>query len=87
MIGLFGAIGSLGNAVATLALGNLKTMLGFIIGQVWVLVFSITFLVADLPFWFGFGYFFIGGYRLCLLRSLPSPAPWYTPARPGWPTV
>ncbi len=65
MIGLFGAIGSLGNAVATLALGNLNAMLGFIIGQVWVLVFSITFLVADLPFWFGFGYFFIGGYRLC----------------------
>ena len=79
MIGLFGAIASLGNAVATLALGNLNAMLGFIIGQVWVLVFSITFLTADLPFWFGFGYFFIGGYRLCrsmvlaISRTLVNP--------------
>lgn len=79
MIGLFGAIGSLGNAVATLALGSLPAVIGFIVGQVWVLVFSITFLVADLPFWFGFGYFFIGGYRLCrsmvlaISRTLVNP--------------
>ena len=79
MIGIFGAIGSLGNAIATLALGNLPSVIGFIVGQVWVLVFSVTFLVADLPFWFGFGYFFIGGYRLCrsmvlaISRTLVNP--------------
>jgi len=64
-IGLFGAIGSLGNAFATLALGSLPPIVGFLVGQVWVLLFSIIYLTADLPFWFGFGYFFIGGYRLC----------------------
>ncbi len=79
MIGLFGAIGSLGNAVATLALGSLPAVIGFIVGQLWVLVFSVTFLVADLPFWFGFGYFFVGGYRLCrsmvlaISRTLVNP--------------
>ena len=67
-IGMFGAIGSLGNAVAMLTLGNLNAFLGLIIGQVWVLLFSIIYIAADLPFWFGFGYFFIGGYRLS--RSL-----------------
>jgi len=79
IIGIFGAIGSLGNAIATLALGSLPVVMGFIVGQVWVLVFSITFLAADLPFWFGFGFFFIGGYRLCrsmvlaISRSLVNP--------------
>ncbi len=67
-IGIFGTIGSLGNAVAMLTLGNLNTFAAFIIGQGWVLVFSIIYLTADLPAWFGLGYFFIGGYRLC--RSL-----------------
>lgn len=79
MIGLFGAIGSLGNTVATLALGNLNATLGFIVGQAWVLVFSITFLVARQPIWFGIGYFFVGGYRLCrsivlaISRTLVNP--------------
>ena len=59
-IGLFG-----GNAFATLALGSLRPIVGFLVGQAWVLLFSIIYLSADLPFWFGFGYFFIGGYRLC----------------------
>lgn len=67
-IGMFGAIGSFGNAVAMLTLGNLNAFLGLIIGQAWVLLFSVIYLTADLPFWFGLGYFFIGGYRLC--RSL-----------------
>ncbi len=64
-IGLFGAIGSLGNAVAMLTLGNLNAVTSFIIGQAWLLVFTIIYLKADLPVWFGIGYFFIGGYRLC----------------------
>ena len=64
MIGIFGAIGSLGNAVSTLALGSVAPALGFLIGQAWVLLFSIIFLLAKQPIWFGIGYFFIGGYRL-----------------------
>lgn len=78
-IGLYGAIGSLGNAVAMLALGNLNAVTSFIIGQAWLLVFSVIYLKADLPLWFGIGYFFIGGYRLCrsmvlaIARSLIHP--------------
>lgn len=64
-IGIFGTIGSLGNAIAMLTLGNLNTFIAFLIGQSWVLLFSVIYLVADLPVWFGLGYFFIGGYRLC----------------------
>lgn len=63
-IGILGAIGSLGNAVATLALGNLNAVVGLLVGQVWLLVFAVIYYTADLPAWFGIGYFFIGGYRL-----------------------
>jgi len=51
----------------------------FIISQVWVLSFTIIFLVAKLPVWFGIGYFFYGGMRLCramiltIARSLIHP--------------
>ena len=48
-----------------LTLGNLNAVTSFIIGQAWLLVFTIIYLKADLPVWFGIGYFFIGGYRLC----------------------
>lgn len=78
-IGLFGAIGSLGNAVAMLALGHLNAVTGFLIGQAWLLLFSFIYSKAQFPFWFGIGYFFIGGYRLCrsmvlaIARSLVHP--------------
>jgi DHA1 family multidrug resistance protein-like MFS transporter len=64
-IGILGAFGSLGNAVAVLALGSLNSVAGFIIGQVWVLLFALLFLNGGSPFWFGLGYFFLGGLRLC----------------------
>ncbi|HOV06927.1 MAG TPA: MFS transporter [Anaerolineaceae bacterium] len=78
-IGLFGAIGSLGNAVAMLALGHLNAVAGFLISQGWLLLFSFIYSKAELPVWFGIGYFFIGGYRLCrsmvlaIARSLVHP--------------
>jgi MFS family permease len=63
-IGFLGAIGSLGNAIAVLAFGNLQPILAFMIGQVWVLLFTLLFLKGDSPAWFGLGYFFYGGFRL-----------------------
>lgn len=63
-IGFLGAVGSLGNAIAVLALGNLQPVLAFMIGQAWVLVFTVLFLNGNSPVWFGLGYFFFGGYRL-----------------------
>ncbi len=78
-IGVLGTFGNLGNAVAVLALGGLRASTAFIISQVWVLIFTVIFLVANLPVWFGIGYFFYGGLRLCramiltIARSLIHP--------------
>ena len=78
-IGILGTFANLGNAVAVLALGGLRASTAFIISQVWVLIFTIIFLVAKLPAWFGIGYFFYGGFKLCramiltIARSLIHP--------------
>lgn len=82
-IGIFGAIGSLGNAVAMLTLGNLRAFTAFIVGQVWVLLFSIIYFTADLPAWFGLGYFFIGGYRLCRAMVLAIAREFIHPRQTG----
>jgi MFS family permease len=82
-IGVFGAIGSLGNAVAMLTFGNLRAFTAFIVGQGWVLLFSIIYITADLPAWFGFGYFFIGGYRLCRAMVLAIAREFIHPRQTG----
>lgn len=63
-IGLLGACGSLGNAITQIALGSLSPILGLLIGQAMVGLFSISFLVGGSALWFGLGYVLIGGYRL-----------------------
>lgn len=82
-IGILGAAGSLGNAVATLLLGSLKSMTGFIAGQVWVLIFCMIFLKGESPIWFGIGYFFFGGYRLCRSMVLAIVRPMVHPDQTG----
>lgn len=63
-IGILCGIGSLGNAIATLFLGNMSPYIGLFIGQLWVALFSALFLWGENTLWFGVGYFFLGGYRL-----------------------
>lgn len=63
-IGVMGSIANLGNAVATLVLGNIAALAGMVIGQLWVAVFSGIFLFGKVPWIFGVGYFFAGGFRL-----------------------
>lgn len=82
-IGILGAFGSLGNAVAMLALGNLGAVTGFIIGQVWMLVFAVLFLAGNSPVWFGVAYFFVGGYRLCRSMVLAIARPLVHPKQTG----
>lgn len=82
-IGILGAFGSLGNAVAMLALGSLNSFGSFIIGQVWVLIFAVLFLTGKVPFWFGLGYFFFGGYRLCRSMVLAIARPLIHPRQTG----
>ncbi len=82
-IGILGAAGSLGNAVATLLLGSLKSVTGFIIGQIWVFIFCLIFLKGGSPIWFGIGYFFFGGYRLCRSMVLAIARPMVHPEQTG----
>jgi MFS family permease len=74
-IGIIGAIGSLGNAFATLALGNIAPFWGLLIGQAWVGVFAGIYLLGNSPFWFGLGFFFFGGYRLFRSMTLAYAKP------------
>ena len=69
-IGILGAFGSLGSAVAMLSLSHLKPLTGFFVAQAWLVLFSLLFLFGKSTFWFGLGYFFIGGYRLCRVMVL-----------------
>jgi MFS family permease len=63
-IGILGACGSLGNAVAQIALGSLSPYLGLLIGQFMVALFAGAFLLGGSTAWYGLGYAFVGGYRL-----------------------
>jgi MFS family permease len=82
-IGLLGAIGSLGNAFATLVLGNIAPYWGMAIGQIWVALFAGLFLWGNSPFWFGLGYFFFGGFRLYRSMTLAYARPMANPAQIG----
>lgn len=63
-IGILGTIGNAGNAFATLVLGGLNSTVGFIAGQIMVVLFSICLYFGKLSWVFGLGYFVFGGYRL-----------------------
>ncbi|MHC1740758.1 MAG: MFS transporter [Anaerolineaceae bacterium] len=82
-IGLLGALGSFGNAFASLALGNLAPYWGMLIGQLWVALFAGLFLWGNSPVWFGLGYFFFGGFRLYRSMSLAYARPMAHPNEIG----
>jgi MFS family permease len=82
-IGLLGSIGSIGNAFATLVLGNIAPFWGLMIGQAWVAGFAGLFLWGKTPFMFGLGYFFFGGYRLSRSMVLAYARPMARPAQTG----
>ncbi len=63
-IGQMGAVGSLGNALLMLGLGHLSAPGGFLIGQIFVGVFSFLMWRGEGTAWFFLGYFLLGGYRL-----------------------
>jgi MFS family permease len=74
-IGIIGAVGSLGNAFATLVLGNIAPFWGLLVGQAWVGAFAGIYLLGNSPFWFGVGFFFFGGYRLFRSMTLAYAKP------------
>lgn len=82
-IGILGAFGSLGSAVAMLGLSNLKSWAGFLISQLWLVLFAFLFLTGESVFLFGMAYFFIGGYRLCRIMVLAIARPLIHPEETG----
>ncbi len=82
-IGILGAFGSLGSAIAMLSLSNLKSWAGFLISQLWLVLFAFLFLTGKSTFLFGLGYFFIGGYRLCRIMVLAIARPLIHPEETG----
>ncbi len=63
-IGELGSVGSLGNTLVVLSLGNLRAPLGFLIGQILMAIFALIMWRSTSTPWLAVGYFFIGGFRL-----------------------
>jgi MFS family permease len=68
-IGFLGSIGNLGNGLIMLFLGSLNPNIAFMLGQGLVALFSFLMWQGSGMVWFGFGYFALGGYRLCRATS------------------
>ena len=69
-IGWLSTIGSLGNVIFMLVMGNMVSGLGFILGQALVIAYAlIVWRGSSFP-WFAAGYFFISGFRLCRIMGL-----------------
>lgn len=82
-IGILGAFGSLGSALAMLFLSHLGSLTGFMISQLMLIVFAVLFLKGNNTILFGLGYIFIGGYRLCRVMVLSIGRTLIHPAETG----
>lgn len=83
MIGILGSIGSLGNALSTLLLGNLIPPIGFLVGQLLVALAAVFMWKGTSVFWFGAGYFLFGGFRLSRIMALAYIRPMVRPGQVG----
>ncbi len=63
-IGQLGSIGSAGIVFTMLVFGNLRPVVGLLLGQAAIAVFTFVIWQGSGFGWFAMGYFFIGGYRL-----------------------
>ena len=69
-IGQLGALGGLGSAGLMLLLGHLPSVTAMLIGQAGVGLFAVLLWQGAGLFWYGIGYFFLGGYRLIRAMTL-----------------
>ncbi|MBA4420490.1 MAG: hypothetical protein C0391_05035 [Anaerolinea sp.] len=74
-IGTLGSIGSLGNALLAITLGRINARVGFLAGQVAVLLASIVIWKGTGLPWYMLGYFFLGGIRICKSLSMALTRP------------
>lgn len=63
-IGWIGSIGGLGNVIFNLVLGQFNPRLSFLLGQSAVGFAAMAFWLGNLPAWYAFGYFMLGGFRV-----------------------
>ena len=64
-IGQLGSIGALGSVLMMLVFGSLSAGKAMMVGQVGLMLFSLLIWQGNSYLWFGLGYLFLGGYRLC----------------------
>lgn len=69
-IGWLSTIGSLGNVIFMLVMGNVVSGFGFIFGQALVMVFALVVWRGSGFPWFAAGYIFVSGFRLCRIMGL-----------------
>jgi len=74
-IGELFSIGSLGNAVLNLLLGQLEARTGFILGQISVSLFAVLLWRGSGFGWFALGYFLLGGFRALRMLGVAQVRP------------
>jgi MFS family permease len=82
-IGLLGSIGSLGNSVLALALGQIVARSGFLLAQVAVAIFSLLIWKGSGLGWYALGYFLLGGFRTARALIYAQVRPLIHPAQMG----
>jgi MFS family permease len=82
-IGLLGSVGSLGNAVLALAVGQFAARTGFLLAQLSVAAFSVLLWQGTGLGWYALGYFLLGGYRSARSLIYAQIRPLIHPARMG----
>lgn len=82
-IGLLGSVGSLGNALLALFVGQFAARTGFLLAQLSVAAFSLLLWQGTGLGWYALGYFLLGGYRSVRSFIYAQIRPLIHPARMG----
>src|SRR5664280_1159301 len=82
-IGLLGSIGSLGNTLLALALGQIAARSGFLLAQVSAAFFSLLLWKGTGLGWYALGYFLLGGFRSARSLIYAQVRPLIHPAQMG----
>jgi MFS family permease len=82
-IGLLGSVGSFGNAVLNLVLGQFAARAGFLVAQVSVALFSLLLWRGVGVPWYALGYFLLGGFRAARSFIYAQIRPLIHPAQMG----
>jgi len=64
-IGQLGSLGALGGVIVMLIFGHMSAINALLIGQIGVMIFALALWQGVSMIWYGIGYIFLGGFRLC----------------------